>query len=184
MKNLRSAVPAEARAARASAAATRVLGLEPFVHARTLLTYAPIRAELSPEPIVGAARAAGKTVALPRVDFEAGQLRLHRWEPNATLEPGGFGVPEPPADAPSVPEADVDLVLVPALAADARGHRLGYGKGFYDQLLPTLPRAARVALIYDFQLLAELPNTPGDVPVHVIATDARIMVVGAWPGAS
>jgi 5-formyltetrahydrofolate cyclo-ligase len=184
MKGVRSALPASARAARSQAAAARVVDLHGFDAAGTILVYAPIGAEASPAAVVEAARAAGKAVALPRVDFDAGVLRLHRWDAGAPLHRGGLGVPEPPPDAPCVAEADVDLVIVPALAVDTRGHRIGYGKGFYDQLLPTLPRAGRVAFVYDFQLLAELPNTPGDVPVHVIATDARVIMVESWPDAS
>jgi 5-formyltetrahydrofolate cyclo-ligase len=184
MRALRSALPQEARTARAEAAARRLLELPAFAGARTVLVYAPIGAEAPVEPIVTAARAAGKVLALPRVDFEAGRLRLHRWDPTTALATGAMGVPEPPPDAPTVTEAEVDLVVVPALGVDVRGHRLGYGKGFYDQLLPTLPNALRVALAYDFQLLAELPDTPGDVPVHIVVTDARLLAVAPWPGAS
>jgi 5-formyltetrahydrofolate cyclo-ligase len=66
---------------------------------------------------------------------------------------------------------------VPALAVDARGFRIGYGRGFYDRLLPTLPNALTVAIVYDFQLVAEVPEEPFDVPVHVVATDARVLRV-------
>ena len=63
---------------------------------------------------------------------------------------------------------------VQRIKADPRGHRIGYGKGFYDRLLPRLQRATSCALIFDFQLISEAPNMPGDVPVDLIVTDVRL----------
>jgi 5-formyltetrahydrofolate cyclo-ligase len=85
---------------------------------------------------------------------------------------------QPPEHAPSVADGDVDLVIVPALAADERGHRIGYGKGFYDRLLPRLSGATRLCVIFDFELVAEVPNRPGDEMVDLIVTDARIARTG------
>ena len=117
------------------------------------------------------ARAAGKVVVLPRVDMEAQRVVLHRWD-GEPLEPGAFGIPEPSPDAPVVDR--VDLILVPALAVDETGHRIGWGKGFYDKLLADEAATAfRVALVFQFQLLAESPATPHDIPVHVVVTDQR-----------
>jgi 5-formyltetrahydrofolate cyclo-ligase len=65
---------------------------------------------------------------------------------------------------------------VPALAADPRGHRIGYGAGYYDRALPSyVPPAATFVVVFDFQLLAEVPCTEGDVPVDRIVTDARTL---------
>lgn len=181
MKNLRAALPREARAARSQAAAERVLALEAFRQANTVLSFVAVRAEIDPTGVVQAAREAGKRMALPRVDFDQMELRVHAWRADDSLEVGGYGIPEPAASAPEVDAGEVDLVLVPALAVDAEGYRIGYGQGFYDRLLPTLPNALRCALAYDFQLLGEVPRTAGDEPVHVIATDSRVMMIGG-PG--
>ena len=76
----------------------------------------------------------------------------------------------------------VDLVLVPALAIDAQGHRIGWGKGFYDQLLAgEAAGAVRVGYVYDFQLLAECPVMPHDVPVQWVVTDTRAFSVDPLP---
>ena len=83
---------------------------------------------------------------------------------------------------PEVPASAVDFVLVPALAVDLQGNRLGYGKGLYDRLLPTLPTALRCALAYDFQLVSELPSSPTDAPVDVVVTDARVLRVESRDG--
>jgi 5-formyltetrahydrofolate cyclo-ligase len=74
-----------------------------------------------------------------------------------------------------VAHAQVDLVLVPALAFDARGYRLGYGKGFYDRLLPQLARAERVGLAFELSLLPQLPNEDHDVAVHRVVTEKRVI---------
>lgn len=182
MRSVRRALPREAREARARAAAERVMALPAFVQARTVLAFVAVRGEMDPAPVVQAARAAGKRLALPRVDFEAMALRLHLWEADDPLAEGGYGIPEPDPAAPTVDASEVDLVLVPALAVDPTGQRIGYGKGFYDRLLPTLPRAVRCALVYDFQLIGEVPRTPEDVPVHVIVSDARVILVEGTAG--
>jgi 5-formyltetrahydrofolate cyclo-ligase len=85
---------------------------------------------------------------------------------------------QPAASAPPIADASIDLVLVPALAVDERGHRIGYGKGFYDRLLPRLA-ALRVALVFDFERIVEVPVRAGDVPVDVIVTDERVIRTGA-----
>ena len=88
-----------------------------------------------------------------------------------------YGIGEPSADAPRIATEDIDLILVPALAIDSRGQRIGYGEGYYDRLLPALARAFKVATTYDFQLLVEIPNTAHDAPVDCLVTDARTLRV-------
>jgi len=171
LKAIRRAHPADVRATRSADACERLLALPEWDAARHVAGYVPIHAELDPGPALDAARAAGKTVVLPRVDLEQQRVVLHAWEGEA-LEPGAFGIPEPPADAPTVPE--VDLILVPALGVDETGHRIGWGKGFYDKLLSAEAKSAfRAATVFDFQLLTECPHTPHDVPVNVVVTDRR-----------
>ena len=90
------------------------------------------------------------------------------------MEERGLGFREPSADAPLAEHLDV--VIVPALAVDGRGFRLGYGAGFYDRALPRYrPPARAVAVIFDFQLAPELPIGPHDVAVDTIVTDARLL---------
>jgi 5-formyltetrahydrofolate cyclo-ligase len=82
-------------------------------------------------------------------------------------------VAEPAGTAPQINPAEVDVILVPGLAFDERGHRIGYGRAFYDRLLPSMPQAFRVGLAYDFQLVMELPNDPHDIPMHCVISDKR-----------
>lgn len=173
---LRRALSAEARAARAQRACELLLVHESFARARCVLAYAALRFELDPALATARAHALGKVVALPRVAAESGELRLHAYMPGDELFESGFGVREPCATAPAIAPDEVDLVLVPGLAFDMRGYRLGYGKGFYDRLLPTLTRATRVGLAFELSLLPEVPNAEHDAPVDVLVTDKRVVL--------
>jgi 5-formyltetrahydrofolate cyclo-ligase len=92
----------------------------------------------------------------------------------------GFGFREPSLADPEVGRGELDAIVVPALAADPRGHRIGYGAGHYDRTLPRFaPPAVSVAVVFDFQLVAEVPSLGADVAVDWVATDTRIL--GAAP---
>jgi 5-formyltetrahydrofolate cyclo-ligase len=90
--------------------------------------------------------------------------------PGLVLEPGPFGIPTPPAHATATPLDDAELVLVPGLAFDRRGGRLGQGGGYYDCALGRAPGPLRVGLCYDFQLVHHVPMEAGDEPVDIVVT--------------
>lgn len=173
MRAVRGALPASACDARSAKIAKRVLALPELEGATTVLAFASIRNEVRTRPIIEAMYSAGKRVALPRV-VEDG-LSLHLVEPGDELVDGAFSVPEPPSEAPRVQPSEIEFALVPALAVDPRGYRIGYGGGYYDKLLPMLRGARACVLAYDFQLIAEVPELPFDAPVHLIVTDARVI---------
>lgn len=173
---LRRALTAEARGERAQRACELLLAHDAFARARCVLAYAALRFELDPALVMARAHALGKQLALPRVEGESGELRLHAYMPGDELVESGFGVREPLPSAPLIAAEQVELVLVPGLAFDVRGYRLGYGKGFYDRLLPTLARATRVGLAFELSLLAEVPNAAHDVPVHALVTEKRVLL--------
>lgn len=175
MKAVRGAIPGERRQERSEAIVARIVETPEWKEAKIVAGFVAIRGEVDPRGLGEDARKHGKTVALPRVDLEAQRIVLHAHTPGAPLIHSGFGVPEPSPEAPEIAPEDVDFVAVPGLAIDPRGHRIGYGKGFYDRLLPTLTKAFRCALIYDLQLIPEVPNMPNDVPVHAVATDQQLL---------
>jgi 5-formyltetrahydrofolate cyclo-ligase len=176
MRSVRKALPAEARAARSASIVARVTARDEWSAAGTVMLFLPMGAEVDVRPAIESALAAGKRVALPRMTPEG--LEIRQWRAgDVPVESGSMQVPEPPESAPLVDPAEVELVVVPALALDERGARIGYGAGYYDHLLPRMPRARRIAVAFHFQLLAEIPETPGDQRVHVVVTDERTIDV-------
>lgn len=107
----------------------------------------------------------------------APHLTLHPWE--TATEMSRFGVLQPPADAPRVGLETVDAVLLPALAYDRRGVRLGYGGGFYDRLLPEF-RGLTVGVVWDALIVDELPSESHDLRVGFLATETGVRAVQRW----
>ncbi|MEY4579233.1 MAG: hypothetical protein RL701_3936 [Pseudomonadota bacterium] len=173
MRSVRNLVPLAARETRSAAAVARVLELPEFASAGTVIAFSAIQKELDPAAVLAHAITMGKRVGLPCVVEDRLILR-EQTDPGALVE-GAFGVLEPPATAAIIDPQTVDLVLVPGLAFDARGHRIGYGRAFYDRLLPLLPRAFRVGIGFDFQLVPELPNEDHDIPLQCVISDARTL---------
>lgn len=175
MRQVRKALPAEARAERSARIHERLFARPEWREAKVVLLFASMRAEVDTAAMEQRARAEGKVVACPRMNDDITELDVRVWEPGVVPVPQGRLAPEPPPDAPVCPLETIDLVVVPAIALDERGARIGYGAGLYDRLLPRLPRAARVAVAFDFQLVAEVPETEGDQRVGVILTDQRTL---------
>lgn len=173
MKSLREATPEATRRAHARAIVEAVRGLEAFASAREVLSYAPVRGEVDVSALEADVRARGGRFILPRVSGEA--LVLHEVPEGEALHKGAFGIPEPSPDWPRVDPAAIEFVLVPALAVDERGGRLGWGGGFYDRLLKHLKDAFRCAVIYDFQLVSEVPQSSHDEAVHAVVSER-----GSW----
>lgn len=175
MRQVRKAIPAASRAERSARIHTALFARPEWNDARTVLLFASMRTEVDTGPIERRARSEGKIVAAPRMNEDMTDLDPRVWDDGVAPYEQGRLAPEPPPDAPRMDVATIDLVVVPALALSPEGARIGYGKGFYDRLLATIPRARRVAVAFDFQLIAEVPETPGDERVHVIVTDQRVI---------
>lgn len=125
--------------------------------------------------------ARGQRFLLPLVDPREKQLRFAAWQAGDAVEPNRYGIPEPVAPREWFAPFQLDLVLVPLLAFDRRGHRLGYGGGYYDrsfaflkdQVRPTEPLLVGIA--YDFQELAHIAPEPWDVRLDYVATDHELI---------
>lgn len=174
-RSVRGAMPHAARVARSETITKHVLALPEWQSARTVMAFVSMRTEVQTASLIEAARGAQKRVAVPRMTPTFDELEVREWRAEEELEESGMMFLQPPSCAPVVVEHEVDLVIVPALAADARGHRIGYGKGFYDRLLPRLTRATRVGVLFEHELVAEVPDRPGDERLHVVVTDAGVL---------
>ncbi|MFK7999373.1 MAG: 5-formyltetrahydrofolate cyclo-ligase [Polyangiales bacterium] len=171
MLAVRGATPKVAREERAARATKLAQSLD-WEGVETVASFSAVRKEMDTRALEDWLRERGVRIAYPCIDLEANALVLRVAERDE-LEEATFGLLEPPSSCPVA--AHVDRVLVPALAIDPRGHRIGYGRGYYDQLLASIPSAERIGFVYDFQLVAEAPNQAGDVPVHRVVTDSRIL---------
>jgi len=166
-----------AKSPQADAAAVAHLLAEvlPF-KGRAMAGYMPIRTEIDPLPVMAAMAAFGP-VCVPVISQAGAPLSFHKWEPGCEMVAGPFGASVPASAAPVVPE----VVIVPLVAWDRAGGRLGYGGGFYDRTLEGLRARGQVTAIgYAFQAqeAQDLPLEPTDQPLDMIVTEAGVLRMG------
>jgi 5-formyltetrahydrofolate cyclo-ligase len=145
--------------------------------------YVAVKGEIDPAPILAAASALGAVVALPRISVAVPRLRFHLMDPRgvasaAALVRGPSGLLEPSPSLPEVAADDIDIMILPGLAFDRGGRRLGYGGGYYDEAggrLRALGRGFLVGLGYDFQLVGRCPAGDGDVRIDCVVTDRQVV---------
>ncbi|UHC19734.1 5-formyltetrahydrofolate cyclo-ligase [Methylobacterium currus] len=153
--------------------AETVLGLPEISDAALVAAYWPIRSEVDVRPLIGALRARGQAVALPQVTPDGLVFRLAA--ENEALAAGGFGLSEPGPDSPAVAPR---VLLVPLAAFDRRGHRIGYGKGYYDRALARLDATGRtlaLGIAFSAQETPLVPDGPHDRPLDGIVTEAGLI---------
>ena len=161
------------REAESAEAVARCAAQASWQAARAVLLYAPLPGELDIWPLAAEAMAAGKRVALPRFDAASGVYGAG-WlgDLGSEVARGQFGIREPAAHCAAVALNLLDLILVPGVAFDVQGRRLGRGKGFYDQLLAGL-RAVKCGAAFERQLVQEIPVAAHDIHMNCILTPAR-----------
>lgn len=133
--------------------------------AETIYGYLPYNQEVRTVPILQQALLDGKKVAVPKVYDDT--MRFIYLEDLSAVAPSNMGIPEPVADEP-VASDETALVLMPGLAFDPQGNRMGYGGGFYDKFLADQPNHPTVALCYAFQMVDEIPTDEYDIPVNCV----------------
>ena len=138
---------------------------ELYRQAKTIYGYLPYNQEVRTVPMLEQAIRDGKRVAVPKVYGD--EMRFIYIEDLSLVEKGYSGIPEPVADSP-VADDPTALVLMPGLAFDPQGHRIGYGGGFYDRFLAAEPNHPTLALCYRFQLLPQLETEEFDIPVDCV----------------
>jgi len=171
MRDLRRALDPGEAARCALAAASFVLDLPEVRAARRVALYAATRCELDTAPIAAGLLARGVACSYPRI--VAGKTELSFADAHvAALAPGAFGILSPPDGAPEVPADGIDVFVIPGLAFDLAGGRLGWGRGHYDRTLAAAPAALRVGYAYGFQIVDKVPTHAADEAMDVVVTDA------------
>ncbi len=144
-----------------------------WLQARAILFYAPRNDELDLWPLVQTALTAGKRVCLPRYQPEADSYCVSEIsDPSKDLISGHYSIPEPAPHCPVFPLKPLDLLLVPGVAFDLLGRRLGRGKGYYDKMLAT-PGGVRCGVGFDEQIVSEIPVASHDAHLNCILTPTR-----------
>jgi 5-formyltetrahydrofolate cyclo-ligase len=146
-----------------------------FLQAKTILAYFSFRQE----PDLNSLLAPDRQWGFPRCVGQS--LAWHLWSPSESrpLQSGAYGILEPHSDAPVLEPDAVDLILVPAVACDRQGYRLGYGGGFYDRLLssPSWANKPTLGIVFEEARLTALPYEPWDQPLQGICTEAGVFLL-------
>jgi len=176
MKERRAALTAEARAAAGERVAQRLFDLPSIRNARTVLSFSSFGSEVPTDALTSRLGEAGRRVLLPYL--EGREIQAASVTAGDRLVPTSYG-PMEPATRVAVDPGEAQVVLVPGLAFDRRGYRVGYGGGHYDRYLRRLaPDAVRIGIAFDEQLVPSVPHGGEDEPVDVIVTDRR--VIDCW----
>ena len=203
LRTRRTVLSSEERQTLSRAAADASIASPPWQQARTVALYMSVRGEIDTAPLLVHAWESGKAVLLPACSRkERGKMCFLACAGTDSLCTGPFGIPEPPlsdeeseflhlseddcADSGEVAvpntngsaaQAVPNIIIVPGLAFDAKGTRLGMGGGYYDRLLslPRFKNSLRLGFAYSFQLIDHLPRDAWDVPVHAVCTEQGIL---------
>ena len=150
----------------------KLLATEHYRQAKVIALYAPIHNEVLTNDLFDAALQDNKRVCFPRV--EQNMLQFLQVDEESQLAPGAFGVDEP-TGTKMVPIDEIDLVVVPGVAFDRSGYRLGYGQGYYDRAVGSADNAVLAGLAFDFQIVDELPTEEHDVRLDLLVTGSGVL---------
>ena len=170
----RDALPAPLRAAAAEAIASRPFPVA--IAPGTIVSgFMPMKSEINPLPLLRKLAEAGAALALPVVAGKGKPLAMRAWAFGAPLASGVWGIREPMPDSPEVAP---DILIVPLLAFDRRGHRIGYGAGYYDMTIAALRANKPViaaGIAFAAQEIAEVPTTPRDARLDLVLTERDVI---------
>ena len=166
----RDALSVEARQAASEAIAARKFPL-PTSASDIVSGFMPLKSEINPLPLMQKLARQGTGLALPRIVGRGQPLSMRAWQFGGPLDRGQWGIREP---MPEAPEVDPDILLVPLLAFDRAGYRIGYGAGYYDMTiarLRSLKKIDAVGIAFAAQEVADIPRTPRDERLDLVLTE-------------
>ena len=182
----RRSLPKEVWREKSDRLCDRLQSFSLFIEAKTILAYFSFRQEPDLSPLFTG------DPAVPRLVFDALRVRRdrrwgfprcvgqslawHLWHPETSLQISNYGIKEPLSHTPMLAPTEVDLMLVPTVACDRQGYRLGYGGGFYDRLFdsPEWSKIPKIGIVFDFAYLPQLPTDSWDIQLDYIATETTI----------
>jgi 5-formyltetrahydrofolate cyclo-ligase len=174
-RQARDGVETAERAQAAEQLARLLLTLPELLNAKTVLAYAALPSELDPAPAIWMLRRRGVRIAYPRIEAP-GVLGMHCVDHEVELVPGPFGLAQPSEHAPHVAHDQIDAIIVPGVAFDEQGNRLGYGGGYYDRLLPMCRvDCRRIGIGFDEQVIACIPAQEHDAQMDLVVTPKRVI---------
>ncbi len=152
----------------------KLLAHKGFKKAKTILFYLPVKGEVDLSELIFKLKL-NKKFVLPRVSGKT-TLNLYKVKNLKDLEPGSYKILEPKKNLPKIKPAQIDVALIPGIAFAKDGHRIGYGKGFYDRLLKKL-NCPKIGIAYEFQIVNNVAGEKHDTPVDMILTEKRAFSV-------
>ncbi|MBW1895662.1 MAG: 5-formyltetrahydrofolate cyclo-ligase [Deltaproteobacteria bacterium] len=174
----RDALSKVERAEKSAAIMDRLFDFANFLEAKIVMFYMNHKSEVQTEDMVRRALEIGKIVALPLVDADKGEIVPYKvGDVDRDISVGYGGIREPSLPrCKTIPVQHINLSIVPAIALDERGGRLGHGTGFYDRFIPELDITTRkVALAFECQIVPQIPMEPHDRYIDIIITEKRIV---------
>ena len=178
IRDYRDQMPPDEVAKRSTRVYKRLFSLPEFVDAHRVLFYMSFRNEPDTHKMIERSMQIGKSINLPRIAVDRSDLdvyEIHNIEMDTV--PSILGIIEPRRDAKRCENiSKIDLCIVPGIAFDRRGNRIGWGKGFYDRFLPKLsPRTKKFGLAYDFQLVDRISSHDKDIPLDGLITESEVL---------
>jgi 5-formyltetrahydrofolate cyclo-ligase len=171
---LRDMLPANARRAAAEAIAARKLPLA--IAPGTIVSgFMPLKSEINPLPLLQKLAEAGARLALPAIAGRGKPLMMRAWQFGAPLDRGQWGIREP---KPEAAEVEPDILLVPLLAFDRKGYRIGYGAGYYDMTihrLRTIKSVTAIGIAFAAQEVPKIPTTERDERLDLVLTEREVI---------
>jgi 5-formyltetrahydrofolate cyclo-ligase len=170
------ALSVEAKASAEAEITQRVWSVPEVAAARTILLFADLPEEVSTDAVAAEALLRGHIVVYPRTVPETRGMTLHQVASLEHLRTGSYGIREPDVErCPEVPEASIDAALVPGLAWDRTGGRLGRGAGYYDRLFANAAwRGFRCGIFFSLQEVDAIPREPWDLPLDAVVTEREV----------
>lgn len=172
MLEKRNSLPKEEILKKSMKIKSKLFNLEYYKKSKTAMFFVSFNSEVNTHDMIKNSLK-NKTVIVPKIvnnEIEPSVII----DFDSMIPSGKFGILEP-MGLMKIAYKNIDLVLVPGIAFDKEGHRVGYGFGYYDKFLKKVPKAAKIGLCFDFQVVDKLPREEHDVPVDLIVTEERIV---------